>query len=58
MADDDPRAKYRELPPSVDNDDMVIEIDTTLAAVEQPGKGDYDNGADPYLRMTGWMSPG
>ena len=32
--------------------------DTLLAEVEQPGKGDFDNGADPYLRMTGWISPG
>jgi hypothetical protein len=53
MVEQDPRAKYRELPPNVDNNDMVIEVDTTLAAVEQPGE-DYNNGADPYLRITGW----
>jgi len=58
MADEDPRAKYRQLPPSVNTDDMVIEVDTTLAEVEQPGKGDYNNGADPYLRITGWKPSG
>jgi len=58
MADDDPRAKYRELPPTIDSDDLVVEIDTTLAAVEQPGKGDYNDGADPYLRITGWKPLG
>jgi hypothetical protein len=53
MADEDPRAKYRQLPPDINRDDMVIEVDTTLAAVEQPGE-DFNNGADPYLRITGW----
>jgi hypothetical protein len=58
MADDDPRAKYRELPPNSDSGDLVIEVDTTLAEVEQPGKRDQNNGADPYLRITGWLPPG
>jgi hypothetical protein len=58
MADDDPRAKYRELPPNIDSDDFVIEVDTTLADVEQPGKPDHNNGADPYLRITGWLPSG
>jgi hypothetical protein len=31
MAEKDPRAKYRELPAGVDSDDLVIEVDTTLA---------------------------
>jgi hypothetical protein len=56
MADQDPRAKYRELPPTVDSDDMVIEVDTTLAEVEQPGT-DFNEGADPYLRIAGWKPP-
>jgi hypothetical protein len=53
MAETDPRAKYRVLPPTVDSDDMVVEIDTSLADVEQ-ARPDYDSGADPYLRITGW----
>jgi hypothetical protein len=56
MAETDPRAKYRELPPPVDTDDVVVEIDTSLAEVEQ-ARPDYDDGADPYLRMTGWKQP-
>ena len=58
MADEDPRAKYRELPPNVNREDMFVEVDTSLAEVEQPGKGDYNNGADPYLRITGWKPAG
>lgn len=58
MADEDPRAKYRKLPPNIDSDDLVIEVDTTLAEVEQPDKGDYNSGADPYLRITGWKPAG
>ena len=58
MADEDPRAKYRELPPNISIDDMVTEVDTSLAEVEQPGKGDYNDDADPYLRITGWKPLG
>ncbi len=58
MPENDPRAKYRELPPSIDSDDMVIEVDTEVTDVEQGGGRDYNNGADPYLRITGWMPPG
>jgi hypothetical protein len=58
MADEDPRAKYRQLPANIDRDDLVIEVDTTLAEVEQPDKPDYNNGADPYLRITGWKPSG
>jgi hypothetical protein len=58
MVEKDPRAKYRELPANVDSDDLVIAIDTTLAQVEQPGERDHNNGADPYLRITGWLPPG
>ena len=56
MAEQDPRAKYRELPPNIDSDDIVVEIDTTLAEVEQPGK-EFNEGADPYLRIAGWKPP-
>ncbi len=57
MADQDPRAKYRELPPPVDNEDMVVEVDTDLASVEHAGQPEFNNGADPYLRITGWLPP-
>lgn len=56
MAETDPRDKYRVLPPTVASDDMVVEVDTTLAEVEQ-ARPDYDNGADPYLRIAGWKQP-
>jgi hypothetical protein len=54
MAETDPRAKYRKLPPNIDTDDMVAEVDTELAEVEHAGQPDYNSGADPYLRITGW----
>ena len=56
MAEQDPRAKYRALPPNVDSDEFVVEVDAELAEVEQPGS-DYNSGADPYLRITGWKPP-
>jgi hypothetical protein len=58
MAEIDPRAKYRDLPPNIDSEDVVIDVDTDVTAVEHGGRRDYDNGADPYLRITGWMPPG
>lgn len=58
MADkDEGRAKYRKLPPNVDSDDLVIEVDTGLTDAEHGGKRDYNSGADPYLRITGWLPP-
>jgi hypothetical protein len=56
MAEKDPRAEYRELPPSIDIDDTVMEVDTTLAEIEH-GKPDHNSGADSYLRITGWLPP-
>ena len=50
MAEKDPRAKYRELPPTVDSEDLVTEIDPTLAEVEQVGKSDYEKGYDSASR--------
>jgi hypothetical protein len=55
MAEQDPRAKYRVLPPNVDVDDTVVEVDTELTDVEHGGRPDYNSGADPYLRITGWL---
>ena len=57
MAEKDPHAKYRVLPRPVDSDDMVAEVDTNVTEVEHGGKPDYNNGADPYLRITGWLPP-
>jgi hypothetical protein len=57
MAEEDPRDKYRMLPPSVDSDDMVIEVDTEMSEVEHGGKPDPNSGADPYLRIAGWLPP-
>jgi hypothetical protein len=54
MAETDPRAKYRVLPPNIDSDDMFAEVDTDLSEVEHGGKPDYNTGAEPYLRITGW----
>jgi hypothetical protein len=55
MAEKDPRAKYRVLPPPVVSDDLVVEVDTEVTDVEHGGKPDYNDGADPYLRITGWL---
>lgn len=57
MAEQDPRGKYRELPENVDSDEMVIEVDASLAEVEHGGQPDFNQGADPYLRITGWLPP-
>ena len=56
MGEEDPQENYRNLPPQVDPDQLVVEVDTSLASVEQPGR-DHNNGADPYLRITGWLPP-
>ena len=55
MPEKDPREKYRVLPPPVSSDDVVTEVNTELTAVEHGGKPEYNNGADPYLRITGWL---
>jgi hypothetical protein len=55
MAETDPRAKYRVLPPNADIDDTVIEVDTEVTDVEHGGRPDCNSGADPYLRITGWL---
>lgn len=58
MAEEDPRAKFRDLPPNIDTDDYVIAVDTERTDTEHARKRDYNNGADPYLRITGWTPPG
>jgi hypothetical protein len=54
-AEEDPRAKYRELPPSVDSADVVVEVDTDVTAVEHAGHPEHNSGADPYRRIAGWL---
>ena len=54
MVERDPRAKYRVLPPNIDSDDMVIEVNAKVTGVEHRGKPDPNDGADPPLRVTGW----
>lgn len=43
----DPRAKYRELPPTVKAGDTVESVDTTVGPT---GDTDVSEGARPYLR--------
>jgi hypothetical protein len=47
MAEKDPREKYRVLPPPVDSDDIVTEVDTDVTDVEHGGKPDFENRVDP-----------
>ena len=54
MAEHDPRAKYRVLPPNTPAEDMVVEVSTEMTDVEHGGKADAYDGADPPLRITGW----
>lgn len=49
MADDDPRAKYRQLPPVTDSDDLVETVDSSDDTELAP---DVNEGAAPYLRAT------
>lgn len=51
------RAKYGHLPPPIKIEDTTTSQETELSGVEQGGTPDPDNGADPYLRITGWMPP-
>ena len=53
MDDADPRSKYRSLPTPVNVADTIGEVDTDLAEVETAA-ADYNEGANPYLRITGW----
>jgi hypothetical protein len=46
-AENDPRAKYRVLPPPVSSDDVVAEVDTDVTDVEHGGKPDFENRVDP-----------
>lgn len=49
MAEDDPRARYRQLPPVTDPDDLIETVDTDDEVDLPP---DPNEGAAPYLRVT------
>jgi hypothetical protein len=34
---------------------MVADVDTEVTGVEHGGRPDSNNGADSYLRITGWL---
>lgn len=49
--------KYSVLPAPVNLSQTVRSVDVSNTEVEHGGRGDDNNGADPYLRMTGWKRP-
>ena len=49
MADDDPRAKYRQLPPAINPDELIETVDASEDLELPP---DPNEGAAPYLRVT------
>lgn len=57
MVEQDPRAKYRALPPTIDVADAVADVDTATTDAKLAAQRDADVGADPYLRAVGWISP-
>lgn len=46
------KSKYSELPAPVDLSQTVASVDVSAAQVEQAGP-DWNEGADPYLRVVG-----
>jgi hypothetical protein len=57
MVEQDPRAKYRTLPSTIDVADTVADVDATTTDAELAALRDPDAGADPYLRAVGWIGP-
>lgn len=49
--------KYAALPPRVDLSKTIANKDVSLAQVEQADAPDWNQGADPYLRIEGWKRP-
>lgn len=49
--------KYATLPPPIDLSKTVASKDVSLAQVEQADASDWNQGADPYLRIAGWKRP-
>lgn len=50
-------SKYATLPSPIDLTKTVASIDTSTTEVEHGGSPDPNEGADPYLRITGWKRP-
>ena len=50
MSEDDPRAKYRVLPPTIDIEDMVVEVDTERTEVEHADRQDPTYWYTPLMR--------
>lgn len=48
---------YSELPAPVDLSQTIASVDVSTAEVEHGGSVDWNEGADPYLRITGWKRP-
>lgn len=57
QAQDSGTNKYAVLPTPVDLSKTVASVDVSLAEVEQCGAPEWNEGADPYLRITGWKRP-
>ena len=55
MTDEDPRAKYRRLPPIIDPEDMVETVD---ASEDNETPRDLNEGAGPYVRIRWGRSGG
>ncbi|AMW20091.1 hypothetical protein BKG83_22645 [Mycobacteroides chelonae] len=49
--------KYATLPPPIDLSKTIASKDVSLAQVEQADAPDWNQGADPYLRIEGWKRP-
>jgi hypothetical protein len=49
----DSRAKYRLLPPDIESDDMVVEVDTKMTAGEHHGHSEPE-GDDRPVRLIVW----
>lgn len=50
-------SKYAHLPPPVDLSRTVASVDVSRAQVEESDATDWNEGADPYLRVVGWKRP-
>ncbi|MGL5443162.1 MAG: hypothetical protein ACRDDJ_11910 [[Mycobacterium] stephanolepidis] len=50
-------SKYSALPPPVKLSETVASKDISLAQVEQADSTEWNQGADPYLRVVGWKRP-
>lgn len=49
--------KYAVLPPRIDLSQTVASHPVSVPQVEQSDQPDWNLGADPYLRITGWKRP-